>query len=55
MSGLPKTGAGLAVTIAGTSYFLDTWQIAAFGLTLVAAGVLLIRFGWRRNKPVNQA
>ncbi len=55
MSGLPKTGTGLAVAIGGSSYYLGAWQIAAFGLALVVLGVGLVRFGWRRNKSSSAA
>ncbi len=55
MSGLPKTGTGFALAVGGASYYIGAWQIAAIGITLVAAGVLLVRLGWRRNKSVNSA
>jgi hypothetical protein len=55
VSGLPKTGIGVAMTIGGVSYYLGAWQIAAIGVGLVIVGVLFIRLGWRRGKPVNAA
>jgi hypothetical protein len=56
MSGgtLPKTGlGGFAVTVAGTSVYFGAWQIALIGAVAVGLGITLVRFGWRRNKPIH--
>ena len=58
ISGLPKTGPG-GVTLAlggvglGTVY-LPLWLVlTVVALLAIGTGIVLVRYGWRRSKPVN--
>ncbi len=55
---LPKTGPGAALllSLGGTQVGVP-WPvaIAGIGVSLLTAGVLLVRFGFRRNQGVGSA
>jgi hypothetical protein len=53
-SALPKTGlGGFTIAVGGTSVYFGAWQIAMIGAAAVALGIVFIRLGWRRNKPIH--